>query len=126
MISVKPTAALLFVATGCATLDTSAERTGPAWPSLPPDAPVAAFFDGQAPREPWIEVGYIRVESVESVQSVLAAAAERARELGANAILVDFRWHYHSLPVTIDATGAPHVPPTPRLNANVVAVRIQG
>ncbi len=124
MTSMKPATALLFIATGCATLDTSAERTGPAFSPLPHDAPVAAFFDGEAPSEPWVEVGRVRVESVDSPEAVLAAAAERARELGANAMLVDFRWHYQSVPVTIDAEGAPHVPPTPRLNATVVAIRI--
>ncbi len=126
MTSMKPAAALLFIATGCATLDTSAERTGPALPPLQRDAPVAAFFEGHAPPEPWVEVGRVRVESVDSVQAVLSAAADRARELGANAMLVDFRWHYQSLPVTIDEAGAPHVPPTPRLNANVVAIRLGG
>jgi hypothetical protein len=126
MTIMKPTAALLFIATGCATLDTSAERTGPAAPPLPPDAPVAAFFDGETPAEPWVEVGRVRVESVDSPDAVLAAAAARARELGANAMLVDFRWHYQSLPVTLDAAGAPHLPHTPRLNANVVAIRLGG
>lgn len=126
MTTMKPTAALLFIATGCATIDSSAERTGPAYPPLPRDAPVAAFFEGHAPPQPFVEVGRVRVESVESPEMVLAAAAERARELGANAMLVDFRWHHHSLPVTVDETGAPHLPPTPRLNANVVVVRLGG
>ena len=52
-----------------------------------------------------------------------AAIASRSLLGAANAMIVDLRWHYHSLPVTVDAAGAPHVPPTPRLNANAPTPR---
>ena len=116
--------AILLLSSGCATLATRVERTGPQEAPFAPDAPVAAYFNGAGPRAPFVEVGQIRVESTASVGEVLEAAAARARELGADAILVDFRYHYGSLPVTFDASGVPAVPPTPRLNANVVAVRV--
>ena len=111
--------------TGCSAVSAVAERTGPEFPPKPPNAPVAAYFTaaGQTPPRPYVQVGVIRVDSIDSPGAVLAAAGERARELGADAMLVDFRWHWSSLPVTMDPTGAPHVPPTPRLNANIVAVR---
>lgn len=114
---------LLLALSACATVATSVQLTGPAGPPRPPDAPVAAFFNGQEPPRRFVEVGRIRVDSVESPGVVMSAAADRAREIGADAILVDFRWHYHSVPVTVDPMGAPHLPPTPRLNANVIAVR---
>jgi hypothetical protein len=45
-----------------------------------------------------------------------------ALELGADAVIIDLRYHYRSLPVTFDERGMPHVPDTPRLNANAIAV----
>ena len=115
-----------FVAlTACATVSSSVQITGPAGAPRAPDAPVAAYFNGQAPPRRFVEVGRIRVESVESPGIVMSVAADRARQIGADAILVDFRWHYHSLPVVVDPMGAPHLPATPRLNANVVAVRYE-
>jgi len=114
--------AAVLALSACAPLTTSLTVTGPVGAARPPDAPVAAYFEGQTP-PPFVEVARIRVDSVVSPEAVLAAAGARARQVGADAIVVDFRWHYHSLPVSIDPAGAPHVPPTPRLNANVVAVR---
>lgn len=114
--------AAFLALSACTTLTTGVQVTGPVGPARSPDAPVAAFFQGQTP-PPFVEVARIRVDSVESPDAVLAAAGMRARQLGADAMLVDFRWHFHSLPVSVDAAGAPHVPPTPRLNANVVAIR---
>jgi hypothetical protein len=113
---------LLF--TGCATVSSRVERTGPEEAPFGPDTPIAAYFNGMGPRAGFVELGHIRVESTASIGEVLQAAAARAREIGADAILVDFRYHYGSVPVTFDASGAPMVPPTPRLNANVVAVRV--
>ena len=121
----KIIACAFLALTACATVSSSVQITGPAGPPRAPDAPVAAYFNGQPPPRRYVEVGRIRVESVESPGIVMSVAADRARQLGADAILVDFRWHYRSLPVVVDPMGAPHLPATPRLNANVVAVRFE-
>lgn len=98
-------------------------RTGPSMPARPADAPVALFFRTVAPPgRPYLELGQIRVDSTASLPEVLAEAEARARELGADAVIVDLRCHYQSLAVTFDATGAPQVPDTPRLNANAIAI----
>ena len=115
---------MLLSSSGCATIATRVERTGPLEAPLGADTPVVAYLDGARPPAPFVELGQIRVESSASIGEVLEAASARARELGADAILVDFRYHYASLPVTFDASGEPVLPPTPRLNANVVAVRV--
>lgn len=115
----------LAASVGCvSSLSSQITRTGPGMPARATDSPVAVFFRNVAPPD-WLyaEVGRIRVESARSsVEDVLAEAEARARELGADGIIVDLRWHYQSLPVTFDAAGAPHVPDTPRLNANVIAI----
>lgn len=104
-------------------LSSQVTRTGPSMPARPGDAPVALFFRTIAlPERPYLEIGQIRVDSTASLPEVLAEAEARARELGADAIIVDLRYHYQSLAVTFDATGAPQVPDTPRLNANVIAI----
>ena len=123
MSRMRWTTLALVLTSACATVSSGMQITGPAGPPRPPDAPVAAYFNGQEPPRHVVEVARIRVDSVESPGVVMAVAARRARQVGADAILVDFRWHYHSIPVTVDAMGAPHLPPTPRLNADVVAVR---
>ena len=104
-------------------LSSQITRTGALAPAKPPDSPVALYFWTMGvPNRPSVEVGLIRVEPTASLDEVLVEAEARARELGADAIIVDFRYHYQSLPVTFDVAGAPHVPNTPRLNANVIAI----
>ena len=99
-------------------------QTGPSAPPRAPDAPMALFFwNVGLPASPYIEIGRIRVESTSSLPEVLGEAQARARQMGADAIIIDLRYHYQSLPVTFDAAGAPHVPDTPRLNANATAIR---
>lgn len=99
-------------------------QTGPAAPPKAANAPVALFFWNVGPPPwPYVEIGRIRVESRASLPEVLGEAEARARELGADAIIVDLRYHYQSLPVSFDAAGRPYVPATPRLNANATAIR---
>ena len=100
-------------------------RTGPPRPARPDDAPVRIYFN-ENPAAPWAEVGQIRVRTKGSgatVDAVLAAATSEAQKLGADAIIVDFRHDYQSVEVTLDCEGKPHVAPSPRLNARVIAVR---
>jgi hypothetical protein len=98
--------------------------TGPTAPAKAADSPVAIFFSAVGPPDrPYVEVGRIRVESTASLDPVLREAEMRARQLGADGIIVDLRYHYQSLPVSFDAAGTPQVPVTPRLNANAIAIR---
>ena len=104
-------------------LSSQITRTGPSIPARPADAPVALFFRTVAlPEWPYLEIGQIRVDSTAPLPEVLGEAEARARQLGADAIIVDLRYHYQSLPVSFDASGAPQVPGMPRLNANVIAI----
>jgi hypothetical protein len=105
-------------------LSSQVVQTGPSAPPRAPDAPVALFFSNVGlPASPYVEIARIRVESTSSLPEVLGEAQARARQMGADAIIVDLRYHYQSLPVTFDAAGAPHVPETPKLNANATAIR---
>ncbi len=110
---------LLALAPGC--IDAYTERIGPPLPAKPPDAPVAVFFN-QTPVEPFVEIGRIHVRSSEDLPAVVTAAQAEARTLGADAIVIDLRYHYESVPVYFDAAGNPYTPPTPRLNARAMAI----
>ena len=112
-------------AMGCATsLDVSHVLTGPALLPRPDDAPVAVYFN-QSPGRPYREVAQIRVRAqgdAASLPEVIATAAQDAREVGADAIIVDARRHYRSVPVHLRCGGEPWVDPERRLNARVTAI----
>jgi hypothetical protein len=99
-------------------------RSGPALEPKPAGTPIPVFFN-QAPDRPFREIGQIRIRTqgtAATIDRVLEAAVAQARELGADAIIVDLRAHYTSLPVSVDASGRPNVPPTERLNARATAI----
>ncbi len=99
-------------------------RSGPALAPKPDDAPIPVFFN-EAPGHPYREIGQIRIRTRDAdanVDHVLNAIVEDARRLGADAVIVDLRAHYSSLPVTVDCDGRPRVPPTDRLNARATAI----
>jgi hypothetical protein len=106
---------------GCA-ITASSVPTGPELPERPEGAPVAVFY-GRGPDIPSVQVGLIHVRSIGGTLSeVVAEAQAEARELGADAIVIDLRYHYHSLPVHFDGAGRPYVDPTPKLNARATAL----
>lgn len=99
-------------------------RSGPALMPKAPDAAIPVFFN-ERPAGPYREIAQIRVRSqgpVANVDAVVRAAVEDARELGADALIVDLRAHYASVPVTVDCDGRPNVAPTDRLNARATAI----
>jgi hypothetical protein len=118
-------AGAVSAATGCAaSLDVSHVLTGPALAPRSDDAPVAVYFN-QSPGRPYREVAQIRVRAqgdAASLPEVIAMAAQDAREVGAEAIIVDARRHYRSVPVHLRCGGEPWVDPERRLNARVTAI----
>jgi hypothetical protein len=99
--------------------------TGPPLPAKADGAPIPVFIN-QTPGRPYREVAQIRIratgESAE-MQTVLDAAAQDAREVGADAIIVDARRHYHSVQVWFGCDERPRVDPDWRLNARVTAIQ---
>ena len=101
-----------FFACGGATMSNS---PGPVLSPSSADAPVAVYMAGQVPNVPYLEVGEIRIRTHGStLQEMIAEAQAQAQQLGANAVLIDFRYHYQSLPIYYDAAGNPYLPPTPK------------
>jgi len=99
--------------------------TGPPLPPKPDDAPIPAYIN-ESPLRPYREVAQIRVRATgdsANADDVLATAAQDAREVGADAIIVDARRHYHSVQVWIGCDRRPYVDPEWRLNARVTAIQ---
>jgi len=120
-------AAVCLVATtaGCAEpIEVTHVLTGPPRPAKPDDAPIPVFVN-KSPGRPYREIAQIRVRSTgenATMDDVLATAAADAREVGADAIIVDARRHNHSAQVWIGCDGRPRVAPERRLNARVTAI----
>lgn len=117
-------ASLLAVGACGGSLEVTHVLTGPRLPPHPDGALVPAYFN-ESPGRAYREVAQIRVRSRgddAALDQVVAAAARDARELGADAILVDLRSHYDHVQVHIGCDGRPHVDPVPRLNARVTAI----
>jgi hypothetical protein len=110
---------------GCAgSLDVSYVRTGPPLEPKPEEYAMPVYYN-QEPSRPYREVAQIRVRSTRAdatLDKVVGAAAEDARELGADAIIVDARRGYHSVQLGVDCDGRPYAPPEHRLNARVTAI----
>lgn len=129
MTSALASCALVLVATiaaaGCAApVHVRHVRSGGALEPKPDGAPIPVFFN-EAPSRPYREIGQIRIRSkgaAANLDEVLNAATAEARTLGADALIVDLRAHYSSLPVTVDCAGRPNVPPSDRLNARATAI----
>jgi hypothetical protein len=111
---------------GCAgPIEVTHMLTGPPLPARPDDTPVPVYIN-QSPMRPYREVAQIRVRATgdsANAADVLETAAQDAREVGADAIIVDARRHYHSVQVWIDCEHRPHVDPAWRLNARVTAIQ---
>ncbi len=108
---------------GC--ISSQVERfAGPQFAPKDDSAPIDIYFENPPtlPTRHYREIGRIRVTSEEDMGSVLDEVQTRTRELGADGVIVDFRYHYQSLPVFIDPSGHPHVDGTPKLNANATAI----
>lgn len=112
-------------ASGCAVpIEATHVLTGPPLAARPDDAPVAVYFN-ESPGRPYREVAQIRVRATgaaAALSEVVATAAQDAREVGADAIIVDARRHYGSVPVWIGCDGKPRTEPEHRLNARVTAI----
>ena len=108
-------------ASGCAEGARATHVTLESLPPKPPSAPIAVFFD-TAPARRYAEVGTIRVESNGDLDAVLERASDEARTLGADAIVIELRYHYAPVPVHWDSRHQPYVESTPRLNANATAI----
>lgn len=112
--------------TGCAgPIEVTHVLTGPPLPSRPDDTPIPVYIN-QTPMQPYREVAQIRVRATgdsANADDVLATAAQDAREVGADAIIVDARRHYHSVQVWIGCDHRPRVDPEWRLNARVTAIQ---
>ena len=108
-------------ASGCATEAQATHVTLESLPPKPPSAPIAIFF-GAAPARRYSEVGTIRVESSGDLDAVLDRAVDEARTLGADAIVIELRYHYAPVPVHWDSHHQPYVEGTPKLNANATAI----
>jgi hypothetical protein len=106
-------------------LQVSHVLTGPPLPPKSDDAALPVYFDA-GPGAPYREVGQIRIRSAgddATLDQVVEAAVHDAREIGADAIIVDARRHYESEQVWFDCAGHPHVDPGARLNARVTAIQ---
>jgi hypothetical protein len=118
---------LLFIAAGAgcgAPVHVAHVRSGPALMPKPASARIPVFFN-ETPGGPYREIAQIRLRSQGSsanLDEVLRAAVEDARELGADALIVELRAHHAALPVTFDCEGRPSVPTTNRLNARATAI----
>ena len=102
--------------------------TGPPLEEKSSEAPVPVFFN-ERPATPYREVAQLRARSrgdPARLDRLLDAVVARARELGADAIIVDLRAHYGTVGVDLDCAGRPHVPPSDRLNARVTAIVFTG
>ena len=108
-------------ASGCAMEARSTHVTLESLPPKPASAPIAIFF-GAAPARRHAEVGTIRVESSGDLDAVLERAVDEARTLGADAIVIELRYHYAPVPVHWDSHHQPFVESTPKLNANATAI----
>lgn len=106
---------------GCAMEARATHVTFESLPPKSPSAPIAIFF-GAAPARRHAEVGTIRVESSGDLDAVLERAVDEARALGADAIVIELRYHYAPVPVRWDSHHQPYVEATPKLNANATAI----
>lgn len=114
-----------LVACGCGHVEVSHLVTGPPLPAKPGDAHLPVYFN-EAPRRPYAEVAQIRVRAEgtdATLDEVVGAALDDARALGADAILVDLRRNFESVPVQISCENVPQVDADVRLNARVTAIR---
>lgn len=113
------------LALGCApSIHVAHVRTGPALAPKSADAPIPVFFN-ERPSIAYREIAQIRVRARDAsakIDDVLRVAVDDARSLGADALIIDLRAHYASVPVTVDCEGRPIVPPTDRLNARATAI----
>jgi hypothetical protein len=111
---------------GCAgPVEVTHVLTGPPLPSRSEGAALPVFIN-EVPDVPYREVAQIRVRSTGAtgdVHAVLSAAERDAREVGADAIIVDLRRHYHSVQVWLGCDRRLRVDPEWRLNARVTAIR---
>jgi hypothetical protein len=116
---------LAFAQTACGGgIEVTHVLTGPPVAAKQGDAPLPVYFN-RTPDRPYREIAQIRVRSTgtnATAQQVIAAAAEDARELGADAIIADMRRHYHSVQVHLRC-NEPDVDPEWRLNARVIAIK---
>ena len=120
LLGLVPTAA----ACGGAGVEVTHVLTGPPLAARPDETRVDVYFN-EVPSRPYREIAQIRVRATGSsadASQVVSAAAEDARELGADAIIVDMRRHYHSVTVQLRCEQ-PRVDPEWRLNARVTAIR---
>ncbi len=120
---------LVPAAAACASpgIEVTHVLTGPPLAARPDQERVAVYFN-EAPARPYREIAQIRVRAAgesANARDVIAAAADDARELGADAIIVDMRRHYHSVTVQLRCEEA-SVDPQWRLNARVTAIRFVG
>lgn len=125
VIAVLAGSLLGSLAAGCSSeVHVAHVRSGPALAPKPSRTPIPMFFN-ERPARPYREIGQIRVRtsgSSATLDEVLSAAAEDARQLGADAVIIDLRAHYGSLPVTVDCNGRPNVPAAKHLNARAIAI----
>ncbi len=116
---------LCALSVGCGgTLDVSSVRTGPPLDPKPDDFAMPVYFNHE-PRRPYREIAQIRVRSTRdeaTLENVVNAALEDARQLGADAIIVDARRGYHSVELGVDCGDRPYAPKARRLNARVTAI----
>jgi hypothetical protein len=106
-------------------MEASHVLTGPPLPATPEDAPIGVYLN-QTPALPYREVAQIRLRAIgdaANVDDVLATATREARAVGADAIIVDARRHYRSVPVHVGCDRRLYVDPDWRLNARVTAIR---
>jgi hypothetical protein len=99
--------------------------TGPTLAAKPDETPMPVYFN-QSPGRSYREVAQIRVRATgrsANADEVIAAAAQDARQVGADAIIVDARRHYGSVQVRIGCDGRPRVDPDLTLNARVTAIQ---
>ena len=122
---VIPLVALCAAASACAgPMEVTHVLTGPPLRAKPDETSIPIYFN-RSPERPYREVAQIRVRATRdtaNVEDVLAAAAQDARDVGADAIIVDARRHYGSVQVWIGCDGRPRVDPEGRLNARVTAI----
>lgn len=114
---------------GCGgSLDVAYVKTGPPLEAKPDTYDMLVYYN-EDPGRPWREIAQIRVRSTRedaTLDKVVSAAAEDARELGADAILVDVRRGFHHVELGVGCDGRPFAPPGRRLNARVTAIVFTG
>lgn len=116
---------LALVVCGCGgSISVTHVLTGPPLAEKPPGTSLPVYFN-QPPPRPYREIAQIRVRATSdeaTLDGVLGAATEDARALGADAVIADLRYNYHSVEVSVDCDARPSVPASVRLNARVTAI----